>query len=209
MRTASRGGGILFMPDVCPSDAAPYENVAKISLEFLSKHPVDRERCDVCRIADTLLEKNWTLVFQGDSMMRQSFAGLECELIRRGLDVGITRLKSFDTESTAGVPKGAAKWKYAISDKTTVTIKKNNSTARIEFYGMYRPNPISLQQHILDHSDILVFDHSLHYKWLQMDDYKRDMANMLSAVLNHTRLPKLIVWREQSAQHFDAPGGTY
>jgi hypothetical protein len=42
-------------------------------------------QCDVCRMVDILMQQNWTMAMQGDSVTRQSFFGLECELRRRNM----------------------------------------------------------------------------------------------------------------------------
>ncbi len=55
------------------------------------------EKCDVCRIVQLALAQNYTIALTGDSVMRQMWDGLLCELARNGYQVedeGTTKLKS-------------------------------------------------------------------------------------------------------------------
>lgn len=226
MRATNNGpGAIQFTPDRCSSDPTRYQHVQEKSLQFLEQHPLapllggttNGIACDICRIVDVLLAKNWTLSFVGDSMQRQSFAGFQCELLRRGYqNMETTTTSRFQDNSNT--PPRRAKYKYSISDKSTITFP--NSKAKIEYFGMYRINPASLAEYVLNRTndnnsnnreeestDILVFDHSLWYRFYQQKDLEQDLTAMLQTVWNHPNPPKLLVWREQSAQHFDAPGG--
>jgi hypothetical protein len=114
-------------------------------LEASSTDSPPRQDCDACRIVDYLLQQNWTLAIQGDSMSRQTFTGLECELRRRGYVVQST--------ATKGPPRGS-RWRYGITDIGTLQVSRpppspdtgagipypmHTHTATIRYYAIYRP----------------------------------------------------------------------
>ena len=108
-----------------------------MSLQFLKHHalhPNQQQLCDVCQIVDYLLEYNLTLAFQGDSMMRQTFVGFECELWRRGgYQISTTWMRNPN--------RTEPRWRYGLSDTTQLQIvgPKNNQSTSIYFYAVYRP----------------------------------------------------------------------
>ena len=116
-------------------------------LEASSNVSPPRQDCDICRIVDYLLLRNWTLAIQGDSMSRQTFNGIECELLRRGYMVESTKRK---------LPrKGSQRkshWRYGLSDVETLEVSSlplppdtgagsphPTHTATICYYAIYRP----------------------------------------------------------------------
>jgi hypothetical protein len=116
-------------------------------LEASSTVSPPRQDCDICRIVDYLLLRNWTLAIQGDSMSRQTFNGIECELLRRGYMVESTKRK---------LPrKGSQRkshWRYGLSDVETLEVSRlplppdtgagsphPTHTATICYYAIYRP----------------------------------------------------------------------
>lgn len=116
----------------CFSFSAAYDRAKNLSLEFLRQHPVDSgaRQCDVCQIIDTMLEKNWTLSFQGDSVMRQNVVGLQCELHRRGFVV--------TTTSKRTAPYG----EWGIWDIITLVVRRQDkpeNQAVVKYFSMYRP----------------------------------------------------------------------
>jgi hypothetical protein len=63
-----------------------YKKVQDYSMAYLDQmypHVDNGGSCDVCRIVDQLILNNLTLPFVGDSMTRQTVAGLHCTLLRR------------------------------------------------------------------------------------------------------------------------------
>jgi hypothetical protein len=75
---------------------------------------------------------------------------------------------------------------------------------------MYRPI-IDMEQvaMIADETDILVFDHGLHYdpEDLEvMDEFRTSTMGILATVRSSTRT-KLVAWRETTPQHFNTTGG--
>jgi hypothetical protein len=186
--------------------------------DFLRQHPVPSRRlstrltdCDTCRIVDLLMANNFTLAFQGDSVMGQVFQGLECDLLRRGYTV---------SNHVEGHPhiEGLG-WRYGLRHTYTLRISFPNRTmttsgggteAVVLYRAMYRP---ILDMHqmatIADETDILVFDHGLHYGPQdsdQMDEFGTSTVGILATVRNSTRT-KLVAWRETTPQHYNTSGG--
>jgi hypothetical protein len=86
----SKTAQVYYAHGPCNHSLATYEAAEQLALA--SMPPIDNVvqsktviRCDVCRMVDILMERNWTMAMQGDSVTRQSFFGLECELRRRNL----------------------------------------------------------------------------------------------------------------------------
>jgi hypothetical protein len=83
----------------------------------------------------------------------------------------------------------------------------STTNTTIYYYGMYRPRPDPAElQHILNHTDVLLFDHGLH--WNDFGHFQDDMTHMLQQAYSNHDLA-LLVWRQTSAQHFSTPGGYY
>jgi hypothetical protein len=193
--------------------------------------------CDICRIVDYLLIYNWTMSFQGDSVTAQTFQGLECELHRRGYNVHKS-VQAFPDQ-----PEGLG-WRYVVSRVETLTISRTLSseeglispqTAKINFYGVYRPPKDFDRIHrIVQSSDILVFDHGLHWTQDEGGAFQEAMEQLLDSIsksshpgfainsqhdgnltidTEEAKIPegglKLVAWRQTSSQHYNLPGGHY
>jgi len=77
-----------------------------------------------------MLEKNWTLSFQGDSVMRQNMVGRQCELHRRGFNVTSSSIRT------------ASYGEYGIWDIITLVVRRQDkleNQAVIKYFSMYRP----------------------------------------------------------------------
>jgi hypothetical protein len=99
---------------------------------------VDDEPCDVCYILATLLEHNWTLAFSGDSMMYQTYAGFECEVLRRP---DVYNVRQYRAEPWPH-RNSSLFWKDGLREtrERSFTRKGSNNTAKIiYYYGQYRP----------------------------------------------------------------------
>ncbi|CAB9524085.1 expressed unknown protein [Seminavis robusta] len=156
-------------------------------------------------------EQNWkTLVVAGDSMTRQTFAGFQCELLRRGYE-----MKTKVEGDLADPRKGL---RYGIRQRKTLTLTKIPGSSKsskmvdikIIFYIMYWPTAGSIDQFILGPgTDVYIFDHSLWYRHWEMPKFLEGMTALLKQLTTASMPPKMIMWREQSAQHFNRPGGSY
>ncbi|CAJ1935031.1 unnamed protein product [Cylindrotheca closterium] len=201
----SAGGRLLFFEGVCNS-TEPYEIVQEYAMEYLKKPYLARDKddeCDACSIVETLMELNLTLSFVGDSLTRQSNAGLECELLRRGYMV---RSKKSSVTKREG-----CSWRDCIGEWMvfTVTNPTNMKTATFNHFGMYRPDPsnLDLKEIILPHSDIVIFDHGLHWKPKEQARFAEAMTRYLQGFQDANLT--MLAWRETSAQHIDSDGGHY
>lgn len=211
----SVGGEVFFKqnsPCANRSMLDDYGQAKKSATKFLEQHPIEGNECDVCQIFNLLIDSNLTLAFQGDSLSHQTFSGLECELRRRGYMVEVVSGKNEERNETAF-------WKYGLTHIRNLRVTWPNETmgrhAKVAFYQMYRPYEGNNEtQNIARESDILVFDHGLH--WVVPEesiDFKNAMAGLLRGYSrNETKGDnklKLLAWRETSAQHFDSPTGEY
>lgn len=207
----SAGGRLLYRPQVCNYSQA-YDDAKEHSLNYLRTKYSDSQQgiCDSCKIIDYLLGHNLTLSFVGDSMTRQSSSGLECELRRRGYDVSTKKYHWKKNKNCSGLPL----WKYCIGQKAQIRIIQNlglpsQKMAYINHYGIYKPDPDpsnqEVEEEILSNSDIVIFDHGLH--WNEVTTFSSDMSNYLSRFVGSNL--KLLAWRETSSQHFGSDGGHY
>jgi hypothetical protein len=179
-----------------------------------------KQGCDFCRIIDYLFLYNWTLAFQGDSIMYQHWNGIHCEMLNRGYNVtplGHTFIKNVTGEygiieihsyRISRIPWQQQQEQQQSTTSTTSTSSDNISgTVTISFYFMYRPYISDIREFLLQH-DVIVFDHGLHWTPREPDLYQFDMTTLLSTYKNSKKL-KLVAWRQTTAQHFDTPGGFY
>lgn len=121
------------MPLCCPPRQGEYEKVKNLSLDFLRQHPVspNARQCDLCQIFDILMKKDWTLSFQGDSVMRQNVVGLRCDLLRRGFRVNTTSQRT-----------GSYKNEHGLWEIITHTIHRGDlpeKKAVVRYFAMNRP----------------------------------------------------------------------
>jgi hypothetical protein len=188
--------------------------------DFLRQHPVPSREvstratdCDTCRIVAHLIANNFTLTLQGDSVMGQVFWGLECDLLRRGYTVSTVVTDHPHVEGMG--------WRYGLRATITFRISLPNRTttgdhrrppaeATVLFRAMYRPiDDMEQVAMIADETDVLVFDHGLHYgpqDLESMDEFGTSTLGILAAVRSSTRT-KLVAWKETTPQHYNTSGG--
>jgi hypothetical protein len=156
---------------------------------------------------ELLLYYNLTLSFQGDSMTRQTFSGLECDLRRRGYQVEATAEEWADRANDSN-------WRFGITDTVELSVQLplssnyswKNRTARIVFYAIYRPDLDNFEvKRIIDNSDIVVFDHGLHWHPRDGGEFRRDTTTLLQAYVDCNLT--MVAWRQTSSQHFPTFGG--
>jgi len=200
MATASAGGDLRYNKDCYEKSFSLYKEVEERALTLLNGMPVfGSNKCDVCTILELLVERNQTMTFQGDSMMRQNYVALECELLRNGVNATFSISKINNPRDKRGYY--GAKSVLEISYKGRVPIR---------YYAMYRPIE-SMQEEwdIFLKSDIVVFDHGLHFR--TNDNDMESFRQMVSGLVNTSKAAglKTLIWRETSAQHFGHRGGHY
>jgi hypothetical protein len=246
----SAGGGVRYNgePSKCYGDM--FDRVADDAKTYLareynsatttlratgSRSPVgnsndDYTACDACRIMDLLILHNWTLSFSGDSMLRQNFVGLQCEIMRRISSETINNNNNNNNNSTTYRIKILPRvnwprdpeifWRRGVHSVDEVQVyhsannnnnnNSNNNYARLLFFANYRPlddNNTELE-YIAQQSDIIVFDHGLHYLPQQYKDMVERTRSMLQALAGGNDV-KLVAWRETSSQHFNTSHGEY
>jgi hypothetical protein len=188
----------------------------------------DYSACDACRIVDLMILNNWTLSFSGDSMLRQNFVGLQCEIMRR-ISREAVNSNTTTTYRTKILPRRiwprdpTIFWRRGVHNVEEVHIyhgdntnhpdsSNNNNYARILFFANYRPlddNNTELE-YIAQQSDIIVFDHGLHYLPNQFKDMIERTRTLLPALkAGSNNKVKLVAWRETSSQHFNTTHGEY
>ena len=237
--SSSQGGQVTFKPHVCNLGLESYLRAERHALEHLKNHPINDSissnetstaSCDVCRIVEVLARNNWTMTFQGDSTMHQLADAFECALRRRGYRI--------ETEENPWRRPHGLFWRYGIGSAMRMRVwppstgdrasDETSSPVIIRYYGMYRPNfgdNSSEIYHVMERSDVLVFDHGLHYtkdqdkvflsemtKLLGTIYQKKDKTSMLNTrktVTTAVKTPKVIAWKETVSQHFDTPTGDY
>jgi hypothetical protein len=169
----------------------------------------DGDSCDVCRIVDQLVIHNLTLSLVGDSVTLQSVVGLQCALLRRGYEV-IPRGRPISRNETG------CSWRYCIGGFSQFEVRapnENNGTAcTFNFFSLFRPkkdeNNTQIKEVIIAESDIVVFDHGLHYVVPKLaDQFRSEMSAYLEAYKNSNLT--LVAWRETSAQNYNTTGGHF
>lgn len=202
----SSGGAVRYSPQRCRWNISSYDIP-----EYLERFVPDSALCDVCGIVDMLLNSSLTLSFLGDSMTRQTFVGLECEIHKHYHHATITRetIKADRSNIDTRLAPNQAAWRYGLTETVTLGISTPNASTTIQFYGMYRPfDDMEEVMHVFNTSDVVVFDFGLHFvPKRELDKFQNLTSNLLRTSAKST--PHLLVWRETSAQHFDNPGGHF
>jgi len=226
-------------------DLSVYQRVRDLALDELTAYPVTESpssvasslmACDICRIVYLLASaphwKHRRLAIVGDSVQRQSFRGMECELRRRGFVVGNITVAPFKRDTTK-TPPGRIAWKYGPADTYTCytvivpgwmskipAIAHGSRLATNEvtvcFYGHYRPL-LDMEQHrtIALESDLMIVSYALHYNSDDKDEIKKELGDSYGALLGMFRNNQTLsescklIFRETSAQHFPENGGEY
>jgi hypothetical protein len=231
----SAGGGVFFAQDQCNKGIEIYNRTQTLALLELQKNPIVTKKtrtnvdhnnhnrytetcqendniiqCDVCRIVDILMEQNWTLAFQGDSITRQTFFGLECELYRRGYIVMNEQIYTAQSKASwrIGLDEVLELHIYKQQQAQVPVVKQNDQYATIRLYAMYRPNIVDTVeiQNIVMNNDIIMFDHGLHYGVISDPCFADQMVSLLETYIqyfNQYHNAALLIWRETSAQHFN------
>jgi hypothetical protein len=194
-------------------------------------------KCEVCEMVELLRRHRLTLSFIGDSMTRQTFVGLECEIRKHGYNVSVTSVVADRSNIANRLTVDQLAWRYGLTETVTIHISSTTSSSptsttndddnvatQIHFYAMYRPlDDMEEVQYVFNTSDIVVFDFGLHYipSW-HLDLFKSTMQRVLDVSVARNRRvlsnsnsgdngdrPHLLIWRETSAQHFNLPGGHF
>ena len=180
-----------------------HEKVHAIALQHmvpLSPHAANK--CDVCQIADTLYKHNLTMAFLGDSVTHQMAYGWLCALQTRNYQVTTTML-----------PKDVTSFEMHISSPAW----QNDTAVVVTFYNfLVFYKKLETWDDLLASTDVLVANFGAH--WAQNatrhrklpQAYRHELDRMLQYwTLKPHLLPKLVAFRETSAQHFHADAGEF
>jgi hypothetical protein len=234
----SAGGANKWSPNMNCANPQAYQEVQRAAAHVLNYGSLQLqvpstsmdgiEKCDVCRIVQLALAQNYTIALTGDSVMRQMWDGLLCELARNGYQVedeGTTKLKS---------PQG---WKHGLGYIQQVGVlvplvaygpyinstkhsngeavhqfhQDESSRVKIRYYGQYRPlkNDNTELRAMAEWADILIFNFGVHWmhNTAQIELYRQQMTDVLQEFQNHSFA--YLASRETAAQHFPTLGGEY
>jgi hypothetical protein len=186
--------------------------VHRAQYEQLQQHAASSADCDVCRIVQLSRQYNLTTAFFGDSMTNQVVQGLICELQRRNYKVNVRKIPGKHGE----VCKRCIKWTMILQISSPFWNDNNSSFVEIKFlfqyrYPFYYP-PEELE--VATSADILVINLGLHWSWngrmveTGRMHYRKSIHDFLHFLKTHGT-HQLLVYRETSAQHFDADGGDW
>jgi hypothetical protein len=226
----------------CIQNITAYEKVRNYTINELNSIPISNGdgaqssssssssfmQCDICRIiqiVSTLNHRRISIV--GDSVQRQLFSGIECELLRRGFNISEWKTENWEDEPR---PDYAASWLYGIKTQHCFTVSvpywmsqnnynnNNNISSKsivhdVEVcnFNHYRPYPDMIQhKKIVNISDIMVIDYGLHYLPDGPGQYEEYFNTLIGLMELGKDAPNChIIYRETSAQHFDRSGGGY
>jgi hypothetical protein len=206
----SAGGGVNYEYRHFCSEGLRKDRAAlkEHTVQEMAKYPIQTEAalpCDICNILNVMVRHNITLAFAGDSMQYQVVDGLLCEMMRRNYT--ITQSKSAKVHDDGGPYKVVA----AIRDMYVGSPTwKANETAHIRFLPLYKLPMLfpDDEERFVRAGDVLVLGFGLHWGKKAYDDYAKQMANILRKIHKAGHI-QLVVHRETSAQHFEAPTGDY
>lgn len=222
--TFASGSTVLnFAFQKCESSFAdseyPNSSLPTLTRQFLRDNPIQQLHhsmhncaCDVCQVLEHCRQNNLTVTFVGDSVQAQVWQGFVYELQRRNYNL---TLQSNQTQS-----KGF--WKTIVQYRETLDIQSTqwspDESVKMKFFQVYKlPFQYALEmEEVVNSGDVLMLGWGLH--WNSNDTrnpnslpsaYISSLTDFLNFVQhNHTR-PQLVVHREGSAQHFDAPAGDF
>jgi hypothetical protein len=194
-------------------------------------------KCDICRVLQIASERSLSIAFFGDSMTNQVVQGLQCELQRRNYQVRDERVvlpnhaQQEDDTSAGQGRRHRDKCKRCIKQIRILHVSSPTlgTEVTIKFFFQYR-YPFQDPQEELDmvtSADILILNLGLHWAWngrtpeMGRMHYRKSMADFFRFVKETTNTStrslssssssssQLLIWRETSAQHFDADGGDW
>lgn len=203
--TYSRGGDINYK-ERYQCNATTLKDYHRLQQEAVVSSSSD---CDVCRILQICLEYNLTVAFFGDSMTNQVVQGLICELQRRTYRVQQTRIPG-----KQDVCKKCIKWTLLLHISSPAWLP--GQTVEMKFFFQYR-YPFYYPEEELQvatSADVLILNLGLHWSWngrmyeTGRMHYRKSMSDFLGHIHQHGT-QQLLVYRETSAQHFDADGGDW
>ena len=182
-----------------------HDRVKEIALRYMV--PLlsgrDNNKCDVCQIVQTLWEQNLRMNFVGDSVTHQMAYGWLCQLQTRNYEVTTTMIDG------TGFHIHISSQHWGADGMVNMT-----------FYNALKfPKKLDAWDELLTNVDILVGNYGVHWavnatrEWKTPESYRQGMNKTFQYWSNTSmkaeRLPRLMAFRETSAQHFDSDSGEY
>jgi hypothetical protein len=218
---------------ICSQNITSYNRVRDLALDILGSSPIDPDcnmhkqglvyECDLCRVVQIVSSlRHSRIAIVGDSVQRQLFGGIECELFRSGFN--ITKGEIVKWKELPAPPNRVA-WKYGVKGEQcfNVTLPESmihhqSQRQQIEvcIFEHYRPY-LDMKQHkqIAEMSDLMIIDYGLHFLEDEKDSTgTRQMVEYESSISALLKMLKEVpdchlIYRETSAQHFDRIGGDF
>jgi hypothetical protein len=151
----------------------------------------------------------------GDSVHAQVWQGLIYELQRR----------NYETTLSNNMTQREGFWKTKIIYFETLLVRSlypsedsAKNTATLYFFQVFKlpflyPDDMD---RVVNLADVLVLGFGLHWNFNDVNlplswpsHYVTELSNLLSFIRTNGTKTKLLIHRETSAQHFDAPGGDF
>jgi len=208
-----------YRNDTCIQNITAYEKARDLAIDALNSSPIhvaQHLECDLCRIiqiVSTLKHRRISIV--GDSIQRQLFNGLECELFRRGFNVSEWKVEQWKDEPRPN----CSGWRYGMKGQQCFNVSVPEWMTKTEAKGLqvevcnfehYRPYPDMIQhKQIVNSTDLMVIDYGLHYlsDEGEFSEYEKTLNGLMEVVKDAPGCH--LVYRETSAQHFDNQGGDF
>mgnify|MGYP000579336776 CR=1 FL=1 len=209
----------------CASSFSQWESLKASVVDFYHNNPfvayADSKKkntpCDVCQIVELARRYQLKMTFLGDSMQGQVYGGISCELQRRSY-----RADEDYVEHQEGGWPGHDKFRD-FQGSATLRVRSplwlpGDPDVTLHFHRIYRIPVASdrskaMLRSILETSDVLILGFGLHWNYLPIgggkkEDYGSDILELIRQARD-TNQDALVLHRENSAQHFDIPGGDF
>lgn len=189
-----------------------FDKSRKIALRHMIPLPSSSiEKCDICQIVETLRKQNLSMAIIGDSVTHQMVDGLMCALQSRNYVV-VTQMAPNDG-TAFDLHISTPNWNNTSSTNTT-RATTTQTKVTIKFIHSYFLHNMPWSA-IFNNTDIIITNHGLHYginatrKRLSPNSYLEGIHRAFSLWNSFSVLPRLLIFRETSSQHFPSDSGEY
>ena len=204
--------------EICSQNITFYNRVRDLALNLLDSTPIDScnigkqglvSHCDLCRVVQIVSSlRHSRIAIVGDSLQRQLFNGIECELFRSGFN--ITKGEIVKWKELPAPPDRVA-WKYGVKGEQCFNVtlpepmihhQSQRKQIEVCMFEHYRPY-LDMKQHkqIAEMSDLMIIDYGLHF--LEDEKIKMEMVEYESSISALMKMLKEVpdchlVYRETS-----------
>jgi len=202
----SRGGNVERYP-VCNQTLQEYRMVQKLAENTLHSGMMD---CDVCRILELAHENKVNISWWGDSLHNQLWDGFRCELTRRNY-------KIVNETTQLILPLTRCQGMFCLTHIYTLFVQAEHwqDSLAVKFFFQYRPKETvdilynESLSFILPETDVLFFNFGVHWPITYQSVYYMRIKVVLQALQFYKDQLDLVVYRENTAQHFNTTGGEF